>query len=218
MTHIVLLGDSIFDNAPYVNAGEDVIHHLKRKIPATWKATLLAIDGSITRDVSKQVQRLPIDTTHHFLSVGGNDALGKINYLYQQAESVAEVMIQFDKLAKIFSNDYSNALNRLLNKQLPTIVCTIYNPNYEQADKNTIASTALTIWNDVIAQSAITNGLPLIELRQIFTDPSDYANPIEPSGIGADKLSDCILEIVQNHDFKQSRTIVYGRHIEKPQF
>jgi hypothetical protein len=216
MTHIVLLGDSIFDNASYVNAGEDVIHHLRRKIPSTWKATLLAIDGSITTDVNEQIQKLPIDTTHLFLSVGGNDALGNINYLYQQAESVSEVMIQFDKLTKIFSNDYSNALNGLLNKQLPTTVCTIYNPNHEQADKNTIASTALTIWNDVITQAAITNGLPIIELRQIFTNPSDYANPIEPSAIGAAKLSDQILEIVQNHDFTQSRTIVYGRNIERP--
>jgi len=218
MTHIVLLGDSIFDNAPYVNSGEDVIHHLRRKIPSTWKATLLAIDGSIATDVNEQVQKLPIDTTHLFLSVGGNDALRNISYLYQQAQSVAEVTIEFANLTKIFSKDYSNALNGLLKKQLPTSVCTIYNPNYEQDNQNTIATSGLTFWNDVITQTAIANGLPIIELRQIFTNPSYYANPIEPSGIGADKLSDQILEILQNHDFTQSRTIVYGRHTEKPQF
>ena len=78
MTHIVLLGDSIFDNAPYVDVEEDVIHYLKRKIPLGWKATLLAIDGSITTDLHAQVQKLPKDSTHLFLSVGGNDALRNI--------------------------------------------------------------------------------------------------------------------------------------------
>jgi hypothetical protein len=75
MAHIVLLGDSIFDNAPYVQTGEAVIHHLKRRIPNTWQATLLAIDGAVTREVHEQLQQLPPDATHLFLSVGGNDAL-----------------------------------------------------------------------------------------------------------------------------------------------
>jgi hypothetical protein len=62
----------------------------------------------------------------------------------------------------------------------------------------------------VIIQTAIAYKLPIIDLRQIFTSTSDYANPIEPSAIGADKLSSYILEIVQNHNVTQLHTIIYG--------
>lgn len=41
--HLVLLGDSIFDNAIYVSDGLPVITHLRQHIPSGWQATLLAI-------------------------------------------------------------------------------------------------------------------------------------------------------------------------------
>lgn len=37
--HLVLLGDSIFDNAAYVPDGTPVIQHLRQIIPADWQAT-----------------------------------------------------------------------------------------------------------------------------------------------------------------------------------
>lgn len=33
MSHVVLLGDSIFDNAAYVAGGPDVIHQLRERLP-----------------------------------------------------------------------------------------------------------------------------------------------------------------------------------------
>ena len=45
MAHIVLLGDSVFDNAAYVPGDPDVRTQLQEKLPKKWKATLLAIDG-----------------------------------------------------------------------------------------------------------------------------------------------------------------------------
>jgi len=39
MGHILLVGDSIFDNKAYVN-GPDVINQLRAKLPEGWKATL----------------------------------------------------------------------------------------------------------------------------------------------------------------------------------
>src|SRR3712207_2336551 len=45
MSHVVLLGDSIFDNAAYVRGGPDVIRQLQGVLPAGWKATLRAVDG-----------------------------------------------------------------------------------------------------------------------------------------------------------------------------
>jgi len=210
MTHIVLLGDSIFDNAVYVLDGEDVIHHIKRKIPPSWSATLLAVDGSVARDIPDQARGLLDDTTHLFLSVGGNDALKNMYYLSMRAESVAQVMTIFSRLAIDFLNNYITAVKSLLETRLPLTLCTIYKPNFQLAEQQTVATSALTFWNDVIIQTAITYKLPIIELRQIFTSPADYANSIEPSAIGADKLSNWIIEVVQKHDFNQPQTIIYG--------
>jgi hypothetical protein len=46
--HIVLLGDSIFDNGAYVSGGPDVVAQLRSRLPQGWEATLLAVDGAVT--------------------------------------------------------------------------------------------------------------------------------------------------------------------------
>ncbi len=48
------------------------------------------------------------------------------------------------------------------------------------------------MFNDVIARTAHAHGLDLIELRLVCTKPSDYANPIEPSGAGGAKIARAI--------------------------
>jgi hypothetical protein len=44
---VVLLGDSVFDNAAYIDHGPDVVTQLRHSLPAGWEATLLAADGSV---------------------------------------------------------------------------------------------------------------------------------------------------------------------------
>src|SRR3712207_5090745 len=76
VSHVVLLGDSIFDNAAYVTAGApDIVRQVRRRLPYGSKATLAAVDGSRMGDVGEQLRRLPADATHLIVSVGGNDAL-----------------------------------------------------------------------------------------------------------------------------------------------
>src|SRR3954469_22087746 len=67
MPHLVLLGDSIFDNAAYTSGGPDVVSQVRKLLPRGWRATLLAVDGSTTAGVAEQVQRLPSDETHLIL-------------------------------------------------------------------------------------------------------------------------------------------------------
>lgn len=64
MNHVVLLGDSIFDNARYVPGRPPVIEQVRRSVPAGWKATLLAVDGHTAEDVASQLPRVPADATH----------------------------------------------------------------------------------------------------------------------------------------------------------
>ncbi|MGA1625884.1 MAG: SGNH/GDSL hydrolase family protein [Prochlorothrix sp.] len=210
MAHVVLLGDSIFDNAPYVDAGESVSCCLERKLPLGWRSTLLAIDGSVTLDVLGQVEQVPRDGTHLFLSVGGNDALQASEYLHRSVSSVEEVMLGFSRIIDDFRGNYVSLVDFLVRRGVPLTLCTIYNPCFERGEEQTIAVMALMFWNDVILQTAIGYGLPVVELRRVFTGPADYANPIEPSGVGADKLADAILTVVRGHDFAQVRSSVYG--------
>ena len=58
MTHIVLLGDSVFDNASYVPGGPSVLEWLRRTCPPGGsQATLLAVDGACVSNVSRQLAR-----------------------------------------------------------------------------------------------------------------------------------------------------------------
>ncbi|MEJ7640217.1 MAG: hypothetical protein WKF75_20190 [Singulisphaera sp.] len=92
MGHVVLLGDSIFDNAAYVGGRPAVIDQVRGGLPEGWHASLIAVDGDTTRGVYGQLERLPGDASHLFLSVGGNDALGGAAILNARAGSVADAV------------------------------------------------------------------------------------------------------------------------------
>ena len=46
MAHVVLLGDSVFDNSAYVAGGPDVVRQLQARLPAGSRASLAACDGA----------------------------------------------------------------------------------------------------------------------------------------------------------------------------
>jgi hypothetical protein len=73
--HVVLLGDSVFDNAAYVAGGPDVVAQLRQSLPTGWQATLSAVDGAVATDVRGQLAQMPASATHLVISAGGNDAL-----------------------------------------------------------------------------------------------------------------------------------------------
>jgi hypothetical protein len=106
MGHIVLLGDSIFDNARYVPDRPPVIEQLRQVLPPGWDATLLAVDGHVTDDVANQLRRLPPDATHLVVSAGGNDALGESLVLNEPTSTVEEALELFYAVCNRFRNSY----------------------------------------------------------------------------------------------------------------
>ena len=60
------------------------------------------------------------------------------------------------------------------------------NPNIKKLQKRSV--TALPIFNNIIFQEAFNFGIPIMDLRLIFNDKADYANPIEPSAIVGMKM------------------------------
>jgi hypothetical protein len=211
MAHIVLLGDSIFDNKSYVGAsGIDVVTHLRETLPNDWQATLKAIDGSVIKNVSGQLSGIQQDATHLVVSVGGNDAIRNADVLQMKAGNSAEVLSAIADRVEIFEAHYKEMLRDILAKNLPTAVCTVYFPNFPEAIFQRLAVTALSVFNDVIIRQAIINGLPIIDLRLICNEADDYANAIEPSDKGGRKIAAKISELVEAHNFANRRTQVFA--------
>ena len=195
MPHIVLLGDSIFDNAAYVRGGADVVTHLAALLAPGWRVTLAAVDGAVISDVSRQLARLPVDATHLVLSVGGNDALRHADLLDRRASSSPQVLGWLADAADAFEERYRRMLDALRSvagqRGMPVTLCTIYNGNLGPPAQR-LAEVALTVFNDVIIRLAVEHALAVIELRLVCTEPADYANPIEPSVLGGAKIARAI--------------------------
>ena len=209
MNHVVLLGDSIFDNAAYVRGGPDVISQLRSILPRNWEATLLAVDGSVTTDVISQLTELPESATHLIVSAGGNDGLSRADILRERADSVAMAV---DKLAAVradFRQKYARMLAALLKCRKPFAVCTVYDPQFTDSLTQRLTTTALTLFNDVIIREAIAHALPVLDLRLICCEAGDYANEIEPGVAGGQKIAAGIFHLAQNHDLSCGRTVVY---------
>ncbi len=200
MQHIILLGDSILDNASYVRFNSDVINILRSMLPDGWKATLLARDGSRINDIIYQLQLLPEDASFLVLSVGGNDALSRADILSESASSVSGVLLQLADMQDEFRNNYRKMLKNILSYNLPTLICTIYYPRFPDPYLQRMAKLALSIFNDCIISEAIASHSRLIDLRLIFDEDKYYATPIEPSEKGGEKLAGAILEKVKEHE------------------
>lgn len=167
MPHLVLLGDSILDNAAYTNGGPDVVTQVRGLLPKPWKASLLAIDGSTTNDVPAQVARLPHDATHIVLSVGGNDALIQLEVLDKPVSSVAEALGALAEIVADFEVHYRVAVAAYKATRVPLVVCTVYNGCFEDLSFQRIASTTLMLFNDAIIRVAAEYGVPVIDLRSV---------------------------------------------------
>ncbi len=191
MPHVVLLGDSIFDNRAYTGGDPDVVSHLRALLPADWRATLAAVDGATTAGVRAQLARVPVEATHLVLSVGGNDALQNSDLLAMRVHSSAEALTAFAGRLDAFETAYAAALDAVLALGRPTTACTIYNGALEPGQAAR-ARVGLMMFNDTIVRAAAARRIDIIELRAICTEPGDYANPIEPSGAGGLKIARAI--------------------------
>jgi GDSL-like Lipase/Acylhydrolase family len=210
MTHAILLGDSIFDNGVYVPGGPDVVKQLRARLPFQAKASLLAVDGAVTRGVLSQLARLPGDATHLVVSAGGNDALGASHLLHQSVGNVAEAVSLLENAQSRFARDYEEMAEAVLARGLPTAFCTIYDTPPSSPDQR-IIRTALAIFNDVVTRIVFSRGAALIDLRLICDDDEDYANPIEPSVAGGEKISAAIDRFVSGTPGDRGRSSVVAR-------
>ena len=227
MKHIVLLGDSIFDNRSYVEPGEqDVPNQLRALVRGgDCKVTNLAVDGHVTRHIVTQLNNLPSDATHLFLSVGGNDGLEHLSIFNDNIDTIGDALQKMYLIGEDFKKAYSAMLDSVLMHKLPTAVCNIYYPRFFSSSLDRVISylpmmmdgeklqqmtmAAETIFNDIIMFEVFKRKLPLIDLRVLCNDDQDFANPIEPSCIGGMKIAKTINKIVNEHSFDSNACGVY---------
>lgn len=213
MTHVTLIGDSIFDNKVYVGAGKSTSEHLVELMGELMgeyrgNAALAAVDGATTRDVAGQLKSVSKDTTHLVLSVGGNDALGELDILDMPVEDSMIVFKELSKRVSAFRVRYEELLDKILEKGLPLTVCTVYYPRMPDPIYQTIACAALASFNDAILVAAFKRALPVIDLRLVCDEDEDYANPIEPSEQGGLKIARAIRRAVLLRQKQTSESIV----------
>ena len=194
MAIVNLLVDSIIDNKIYVGPYElSVTEHLYNLTDAIINS--IAVDGHTTKDViHNQLNKLPHYSTHQVLSIGGNDLLQNINFLKNNDElSTKEVFEQAVGIMAPIKRRYQTIVEKLSQQDSNILLCTVYEGNllndpllYDIA----LSSKAMvSMLNDIVYSTANTYNAQVLELRNIFTKPKDYANPIEPSHIGGSKFA-----------------------------
>lgn len=204
---IILLGDSIFDNAAYVRGAPDVVQQLRARLSEGWRADLLAVDGAVVGDVPRQLAQLPSDATLLVVSAGGNDALGEAHLLQQRSTSVGAGVMLLAEVQQRFAQRYEAMVDLVIAKGIPAALCTIYDANFPPPE-GPVITAALSLFNDVITRAAFARGLPLVDLRLICSEPADYANPIEPSEQGGDKIAAAIARLAAEIPKLTNRSLV----------
>lgn len=193
MAHLALVGDSIFDNAAYTVGGPAVIKQVRKHIPIGWRATLGAVDGARIDEVAPQLAKLPADVDKLVVSVGGNDVLELAPLLDAPVTKSAQAVAMIGDAARAFEAAYRAMLDGCLHIDRHVAICTIYSGNFPDQTFQHIARTALAPFNDAIIRIGVEHGLTIIDLRLVVNAPADYANPIEPSSAGGEKIAKAII-------------------------
>ena len=194
MAVVNLLGDSIIDNKIYVGPHElSVTEHLHNLCDDVINS--IAVDGHTTKDViHNQLDLLPQYSTHQVLSIGGNDLLQNMYFLKNRERlSTNEVFEQAVGIMAPIKRRYQTIVQKLSLQDSSILLCTVYEGNllndpllYDIA----LSSKAMvSMLNDIVYLTANMYNAEVLELRNIFTKPRDYANPIEPSHIGGSKFA-----------------------------
>ena len=193
--HIVLAGDSIFDNDAYLPGEPGVIEQMRRALPREWSALKVAVDGDCIADVWPQLADLPTHATDLIVSVGGNDALSH-SALLSKVRSFEDLEPLLHQPLMGFRAAYRDMLDRLVGTGLNVHVCTIYTAiPFTEPLWREFVPPALARFNAIIINLAEARGLRVFRLDEVCTDEGDFAavSPIEPSAQGGQKIVDAIL-------------------------
>jgi len=178
---VILMGDSVLNNANYVPTGKSVYDSLKPKLS---KGINLAKDGATINDLYGQLDKISYDlnntNTYIFISAGGNDILNKRTELTSnEIKRLFNTYIDFLKALRI---KLGSAKINIVNLYLPT------NPRYQTY------KTSVDQWNQLIKEysSKIGEMYNIVDLHTLLTSPEDFVYDIEPSETASLKIASLI--------------------------
>ena len=204
MTSITLLGDSIIDNKTYVQQQEySVLEHLQNI--SKYEFLQLAYDGDTTVNVlERQLQSQEVAKSSHLvLSIGGNDLLQNILFLHEgPIENINKALSDVHKqILKPLEQRFETIVEKLSSHRANLLLCTVYEGDLGRTDefRDVLDSSKIMVssFNDTVYKTASKYNADVLELRHIFTSPEDYANPIEPSHVGGERLAQAIMDWIQ---------------------
>jgi lysophospholipase L1-like esterase len=199
---VSLLGDSIIDNKVYVGDGElSVTEHLQHNSSSNF--TMIAVDGDTTEDVlENQLDNLKEPVSHIVLSIGGNDLLQNLHLLQDETSGMKFALEKSSELIGEIQENYTKILEHLSQYDAKVLLCTVYEGDLKSdvmlAQFDKAGQAMLKMHNDTVYYLASKFEVDVLELRNIFTNKEDYANPIEPSHIGGEKLAKAIIQWMKN--------------------
>lgn len=193
--HLVLAGDSVFDNDGYVPGEAGVIEQLRRSLPHGWSGTKVAVDGDCVMHVTNQLVSVPAGATDLIVSAGGNDARAHSALLSKVEDTEHLNRLILEPLAD-FRINYRRMLGALRKTGLRIHVCTIYTAiPFKDPVWRQFAPAAIKMFNEIIIAEARAHAVSVIRLDHACVDDDDFSvvSPIEPSNRGGQKIVDCIL-------------------------
>ena len=211
--HLALLGDSTIDNGAWTGGGDSVHQQVVALLPQT---TLCAQDGALLSAIPQQAAKAPKKTSHFLVSVGGNDCLSGVNVTSRSVQSVEEGLDAIQAFTASFEEEYARTVEELIEvvgHDKHIILCSVYNPCFGPFGVTTLTQTAanvsVALIADAILRVATRLRLPVIDWRRVMTQVIDFANPIEPSSVGGQKMAQVLVDVVSKHDFSSKTCIIY---------
>ncbi len=241
MKHAVLMGDGQFNNQAHCGDGLSLIGVLRAGLLEGNAVSQTAMEGSYVQEIIYQLQIMSKDATHLFISAGANESqsafyyfrgsfaleqiqkqplparpvtpgrrINAFNQIQSTLRTVNSMMGVMGKFQGEFQISYSRMLKAALDSGRRVTLCTIAEP---QNGLDTPYKVLMSAFNDVIIQLAVQNGLPVLDIRAICNEKSDYISECsrELSEQGGQKMAVAINWILENHDFRDAKTVVY-RH------
>ena len=176
----ILMGDSVLNNANYVESGKSVYDLLKKKLSNTIN---LAKDNATIVDLYAQLDKIPIDlnknTTYVFISAGGNDIL---NRNMKDSATIKLLFKQYSDFIKALKTKLNNVNINIVNLYLPV------NPKYESY------MSSIEEWNQLISNNSGNIGemYNVLDIYSLLKTPEDFVYDIEPSDKASEKIANLI--------------------------
>jgi hypothetical protein len=201
--HLVLLGDALqnIDLGP----GEAAAALVPRP-RNPWRLTVLNPQQVLRQG---HVRAIPEDATHIVISVEGGWAIEASGLLRIGAQTVRDALDTLAAAADEFESTFAGLIAAALETGLPSVVCTLVPARFAEPAQQRVAATALAIFNDRVVRRAFAAHLPIVDLRMVCDEDSDYASETLLSHSGARKAANVIRTALYEISRRTERTRVY---------